>query len=113
MSRERTTEFGLKIARCRRRRGLTQFQAARIMGVQRTSLSRWENGREMPCGENMTKLRDHLDVPIGSTDEVEIPQVITYQLLLPFDQPIGIEVKVAPGRQNSVQFEVQLKNIAS
>jgi hypothetical protein len=55
----------------------------------------------------MTKLRDHLgvdrDTGVGRK----------YQLLLPFDQPIELEVRVSPQRADTVQFEVQLKEIAS
>lgn len=113
MSRKQTPEFGLRIIRCRKKIGWTQFTAAEKMGVQRTSLSRWENGHEMPSGENMTKLRDVLGVPIGSNEDLDAPEPTTYQLLLPFDRPIGIELKVAPQRADTVQFQVQLKNLAS
>jgi transcriptional regulator with XRE-family HTH domain len=102
-------EFGQRIRHYRRQKGWSQAQAATEMGVQRTSLNRWEKGREMPCGANMTKLRDHLNMPIGSNEGPEAPdngQV--YQLLLPFEQPIDLELRVTPKRADAVQFEVRL-----
>jgi transcriptional regulator with XRE-family HTH domain len=107
-------QFGQRIRRYRKRKGWSQTQAATEMGVQRTSLNRWENGREMPCGANMTKLRDHLDMPIGSNEGREAADDReVHQLLLPFDRSIDFELKVTPKSADAVQFEVRLKHIAS
>lgn len=65
----------------------------------------------MPSGENMTKLRDHLMMPIGTNDGPD-QQIETHQLLLPFDPPMGIEFKVTPKGPKSVQLEIQLKDVA-
>ena len=107
----KSQEFGRRIAKCRRNLGLSQEKAAQIMKIQRTSLSRWENGHEMPCGEAMQKLRDHLNVPIGESDVP--PPPVDAQLLLPFDfDQFAIQLKISPQRA-TVQFEVQVKQVAS
>ena len=114
MSDRKSSEFGQRIRDYRRRRGWTQTHAAVVMGVQRTSLNRWEQGREMPSGRNMAKLCDHLRIPIGTSEDVDAPsEGRTYQLLLPFDQPLELELKVSPKRADTVQFQVQLKGVAS
>jgi len=111
MNSQRSVEFGQRIARYRSQRGWTQTRAAEVMGVQRTSLNRWENGKEMPCGENMTKLRDHLKMPIGTEEEPPEPSEM-HQLALPFEPPLDLEFRVTPKGPDTVQFEVRLKQAA-
>ena len=118
MDTDSALKFGQRITRYRKRRGWSQIQAARVMQVQRTSLNRWEKGHEMPSCENMTKLRDHLQMPIGTNEEAT--EVLNaqpghqnlYQLALAFDQPIELELRVMPQKADSVQFQVRLKDIA-
>jgi hypothetical protein len=78
-------------------------------------MSRWEHGHEMPRGNNMIKLRDHLQMPIG-TDEVAQETSgwveVGYQLVLPFDQPTNLELRVTRKTQDVVQLEVRLKGLA-
>lgn len=105
--------LGQRIVHYRKKRGWSQVQAAKTMGVQRTSLSRWENGREVPSGGNMTKLRDHLDLPIGTNEVSRESMENTHQLLLPFDRRIDFELTVTPKEPAAVQFQVRFKNIAS
>lgn len=105
--------FGLRIRDYRKKRGWTQTQAARIMGVQRTSLNRWEHGHEMPSGENVAKLRDHLNLPIGFQEKDPLRSEDGYQLLLPLDPPIELLIRIGPKIDNSVQVEVQFRQLAS
>lgn len=84
------------------------------MQVQRTSFSRWENGHEMPCGENMSKLHDHLQMPISRVDgpeEITLDQLPEggYQLLLPFQQPIQFDLEVLPRRSEAVSVRFRLR----
>jgi transcriptional regulator with XRE-family HTH domain len=114
MNAQSNTHFGQRIRRYRKKKGWSIKELATVMHVQRTSLSRWENGHEMPCGQNMTKLRDHLQMPIGTSEDAIAPiDDRTYQFLLPFDPPIDLELKVTPKRPDIVQFQVQLKSAAS
>jgi hypothetical protein len=68
----------------------------------------------MPSGVNMTKLHDHLAMPIGAIEpplETPTAEAVdrTYQLGLPFDQPINLELRVSPSGTDPVQFEVHIK----
>jgi DNA-binding transcriptional regulator YiaG len=56
------TTFPATLKRWRRRRGLSQSQAARLLGVPVKSLQNWEHGRNTPG----TLARAHLDQLISS-----------------------------------------------
>jgi transcriptional regulator with XRE-family HTH domain len=108
-----TLLFGKRIQSYRKKRGWNQTQAAKVMGVQRTSLNRWENGKEMPNGESMTKLSDHLGIPVGSDEKaLESLSRETIQMLLPFEKPVNIEFRIGPRRADAVQIQVQIKDLA-
>lgn len=86
------------------------------MGVPRTCLSRWEHGHELPHRNNRLKLLDLLGVPIGPAVDSprEAPsKQMGYQLALPFDEPVDLELKVTRKTQGSVQLELILKLPAS
>ena len=107
--------FGRRITTHRERVGWSVSEAARQMKVPRTSLSRWEHGHEMPRGENMIKLRDHLVLPIGTDEDAQGNSrllEVGYQLILPFDQPANFELKVTRKSQEVVQLELRLKGLA-
>lgn len=86
------------------------------MMVPRGALSRWEHGHELPTGHNMIKLRDQLNVPIG-TDEsiggIDHPLNTGFQLVLPFDQSANFELRVTRKGQDTIQLEVVVKGVAS
>jgi transcriptional regulator with XRE-family HTH domain len=104
--------FGQRIRDYRKKRGWSQTQAAKIMGVQRTSLNRWEHGHEMPRGENVAKLMDHLQIPIGLSEREPSTHEGTCQLVLPFDSPTQFLVRIGPKTATTVQVEVQIRQIA-
>jgi hypothetical protein len=88
------------------------------MDVQRTSLSRWENGHEMPRGENMTKLHDHLGMPIGTDEDGDSQELSQeqasgpgYQLTLPFDQPIDLELRLTRKEMDFVRLRFRAKRV--
>jgi transcriptional regulator with XRE-family HTH domain len=106
--------FGRKITTQRRHLRLNQSQAARLMDVARTALNRWENGHELPSGESMIKLRDHLHLPIGTDEKVEGPTGLmeaACQLALPFDRATNFELKVTRKSQDIVQLEIRVKGL--
>ena len=114
MNTDLASLFGQRIRICREKRGWTQTHAANIMGVQRTSLNRWEKGHEMPRGDSMTKLRDYLQVPIGTQENDDQQAGLnSYQLVFPFDRTINLEVRISPQRTEAVQVQVQFKSVAS
>jgi hypothetical protein len=58
----------------------------------------------------MTKLRDHLRIPIGTNESTESNR----QLLFPFDfERFAVELRIEPQRADTVQFQVRLKDIAT
>jgi hypothetical protein len=90
------------------------------MKVPRTSLSRWEHGHEMPCGENMLKLNTHLFMPIGAEigadkniNEAVHSLEVGCQLALPFDQPADFEIRMIRKGPDVVQLELRFKGLAS
>lgn len=114
MNRQFATELGARIRKYRKKKRWSQKTAAENMGVQRTSINRWENGRQVPSWSAMTKLRDHLGLPIGSDEDADATaERRSYQLLLPFDQVIEVHLKVLPKSADAVQFEVQFRDFAS
>lgn len=47
-----------EIRRMRKSWGMTQEELAALLGVARETVSRWENGREMPIPSLVRALRD-------------------------------------------------------
>ena len=116
MHKASTLELGQKITKYRKRLGWNVTEAAKIMKVQRTSLSRWEHGHEMPSGDNLTKLHDHLSMPIGIEEGAPLASVgleAGYQLVLPFDQPANLELRVVRKTPQAVQLELKVKGLAT
>jgi len=104
-----TSGFGQTIRTCRTRLGLSQDKVARSLGVTRAALNRWENERAMPTPEHMAKLVEHLDIRIGP---IRASESQVHQLLLPFDPPINVELRLTPQRADTIQFLLQLKDLA-
>lgn len=49
----------------RKRRGWTQADLARRLGVPRERLGKWERGLNAPCLEDLAALSEVLEVPLG------------------------------------------------
>ncbi len=58
-------QIGRFIASCRKEKNLTQEQLAEKLGVTSKSISRWENGRNMPDLSLFHPLCDELDITIN------------------------------------------------
>ena len=58
-------KIGLFIARCRKRRKLTQLELAEILGVSDRSISNWENGVCLPDASLYRQLCDVLEISIN------------------------------------------------
>jgi DNA-binding XRE family transcriptional regulator len=56
-----TETFGEGIVRARRMRGMTQWELAHKLGVDPTTLSRWERGIGLPTRENWERLEGFLN----------------------------------------------------
>lgn len=69
-------EFGKKIRRLRKEKGLTQEQLSELIGIDNRHLSRIETGIHYPTFKIMKKLAKALDVNLESLDEVSIDDTI-------------------------------------
>lgn len=56
--------FGEKLIKKRRERGMTQDELALELGVSRQSVSKWENGECLPEADKLIRLADILDVSL-------------------------------------------------
>jgi transcriptional regulator with XRE-family HTH domain len=58
--------FGIRLKYLRRQDGLTQVQLADALGVKKSTIGMWENGKRDPDFETLEKLADYFNVNIGS-----------------------------------------------
>ena len=70
---------------CRKNKGLTQYDASKIIGVARTTYADYENGKIQPPIDKIRKISDWLDLPLEKlmniqyTDYVELdykPEIV-------------------------------------
>ena len=52
------------VAERRKEAGLTQKQLANLLGLKRSSISKWENGASKPRAETLKKLADLLNCTV-------------------------------------------------
>lgn len=57
-------DIGNKIKNARKEKGLTQEQAAQILGVSRQTISNWETEKSYPDIINVIKMSEHYDVSL-------------------------------------------------
>ena len=72
--------FGNELYELRKAAGLSQSQAARLLGLSDKAVSKWENGRAKPSTENLRKLAALYGVPVEELlkkREAKKPPVIT------------------------------------
>jgi transcriptional regulator with XRE-family HTH domain len=58
-------DVGKNIKNMRRKRGLTQEELGKLIGVEKSAISRWENGERKPSIDHLKKMSHTLDVPVG------------------------------------------------
>ena len=96
---EKRESLGQRIRLHRQSQGETQEQLALRLGICRSTLISWEH--------------DDLPQPIGKLIEemyeVESARARVYQLQLPFDEPIDLEVRIAPKKSSTLQVDVEWK----
>ena len=56
---------------CRKNKGLTQYDASKIIGVARTTYADYENGKIQPPIDKIRKICDWLDMPLDKLMNVE------------------------------------------
>ena len=57
-------QIGLFLKELRKQKGLTQGQLAEMLGVSDRSVSRWENGNNMPDLSILVELADYYEINI-------------------------------------------------
>lgn len=57
------TDFGIRVRVARGKRGLSQSELAKMVGVSTVSIQKWESGTKAKAG-NLVRLADALDVTI-------------------------------------------------
>ena len=76
-----TTLFAETLRKLRTKKGLSQNQLASLMFVNKTTISKWENGIHLPDAAMITRLAKVLDVDIGTlfstaSESDESPKII-------------------------------------
>ncbi|MDB7083005.1 helix-turn-helix transcriptional regulator [Erysipelatoclostridium ramosum] len=65
-------DFAQRVKQLRKNKHLTGEQLGNVLGITKTGISYWENGRSVPDNEMLLKLADFFDVSIdyllGKTD---------------------------------------------
>ena len=56
---------------CRKNKGLTQYDASKIIGVARTTYADYENGKIQPPIDKIRKICDCLDMPLDKLMNIE------------------------------------------
>lgn len=95
-----------QIKRFRKQHGESQTKFGIRFGVRRLAVAKWEKGIK-PNSNHLPKLIGLL------TSETE-PACggVTHQLLLPFDPPFSVALKISPYSSDTIHFEIHLKRRA-
>jgi DNA-binding XRE family transcriptional regulator len=91
-----------RIKHYRRNLGESQETFGKRFGVKRLTVTNWEKGTQ-PNSNHRPQLIQLL------SDKGAQGEGTTYQLLLPFDQAINLEVRVSAQKADTIHFEVQLR----
>ena len=57
-------KIGQFLRECRKEKGITQEQLAEMLGVTNRSVSRWENGSNLPDLDILIEMADYYDVEL-------------------------------------------------
>jgi DNA-binding XRE family transcriptional regulator len=101
------TDLPQRIKRYRRSVGENQTEFGKRFGVQRLTVTKWEKGTR-PNSDHLPQLTQLL-----SDREAAQGESLTYQLLLPFDQPINLELRVSAQKADTIHFEARLRRKVS
>lgn len=68
---DRVEKVSSKLSKCRRFKGLSQDELARISGLTKTTIQNWENGRNLGAVIRVLKVCKELDVDLRDLFELE------------------------------------------
>jgi len=98
------------LALTRRRLREEQPEFGKRFKVKRWMVNQWEKGKVQPKPEHLTKLTQLFKEVFDDEGQFES---VTYQLLLPFDEPVKLDFRISPHNETKVGFAVQVKRKAS
>ena len=83
MDRQKIGQF---LRECRKEKGITQEQLAEMLGVTNRSVSRWENGSNLPDLDILIEMADYYDVELTKRMHLlfigGFVAAVTYMILL-------------------------------
>lgn len=100
-----------KIIIARKRIGETQEKFAVRFHVKKLTVTQWERGESAPAPEHLTQLRALFQEFLEDDDEAQF-EIATYQLSLPFDEPVKIEFRISPLNRERVRFGLEVRRKA-
>lgn len=101
-----------KIVIVRKRLGETQETFGERFQVRKLTVNHWESGTATPKHEHLNLLNLLFRDVLGEEDESTVESA-TYQLILPFDKPVNIDVRLSPNRATNVRCAVQISRRVS
>ena len=101
-----------KILLARLRLGEDQAAFAKRFKVKRLAVGEWERGTNLPGGERLAQLTQIFRDVLPDLEEGRFESV-SYQLFLPFDEPVKLDFRITPHGEDRVGFAVQVKRKAS
>ena len=83
-------KIGQFLRECRKEKGITQEQLAEMLGVTNRSVSRWENGSNLPDLDILIEMADYYDVELTKRMHLlfigGFVAAVTYMILLITDR---------------------------
>ena len=98
---DKTLTLAEKILVSRNRLGEDQKTFGKRFGVSRYAVKDWERGATQP--RHLEKLREIFAQMLGDEDE-ESHESVEYQLILPFDEALKLELRVQPQSETAVRL---------
>jgi transcriptional regulator with XRE-family HTH domain len=96
-------DFPQEIKRFRKLHGESQTKFGDRFGVKRLAVANWEKGSK-PNSDHLPQLTQLLTAGTEQACEGAM-----HQLLLPFDPPISVALKISPQSNDTIHFEIHLK----
>jgi len=99
-----------KILLARRRLHEEQPVFAARFQVKKLTVVDWEKGKQ-PNPDHLATLKQIFKQVLPDLDDEQFESV-TYQLFLPFDEPVKLNFRISPHSEKDVGFAVQVKRKA-
>jgi hypothetical protein len=100
-----------KILLARRRLHEEQPVFAARFKVKKLTVGDWERGKIQPNPDHLVMLKQIFKEVLPDLDDEQFESV-TYQLFLPFDEPLKMDFRISPHTEDRVGFAVQVKRKA-